>query len=64
MPQNPTELKEDILPNDYPIYADYWYVLDGYPIISDYHNITVKEFKHYTGAKEIRRCDIIGRKLL
>jgi hypothetical protein len=52
---------EPILDDNYPIYADYWYVLDGTPVRSDYHDITAREFKLRMKAKEIRRCNIIYR---
>jgi hypothetical protein len=55
------ELNEPILEDDYPIYADYWYVADGKPIRSDWHGITARRFKAYVGATELRRCDIAGR---
>jgi hypothetical protein len=29
------ELNEPILEDDYPVYASYWYVVDGKPIRSD-----------------------------
>ncbi len=54
-------LDEEILPDDYPVYADYWYVVDGKPVRSDWHDITVRQLKHYLKASEIRRCDIVGR---
>jgi hypothetical protein len=37
------------------------YVADGKVVLSDFHGITVREFKFRLGAKEIRRCDIYGR---
>lgn len=55
------ELNEPILPDDYPVYADYLYVADGIPIRSDWHGITVAQFKRHIHADEIRRCDIAGR---
>lgn len=54
---------EPLLPDDYPIYAGYWYVLDGTPAQSGYHGITVAKLKRYTGAREVRRCDAVARKL-
>ena len=59
-----TTLDERILPDDYPIYADYLYVVDGKVTRSDWHGVTVKQFKHIEGAKEVRRCDIEGRRAL
>jgi hypothetical protein len=55
------EFNEPILDDDYPVYGDYWYVVDGKPQRSDWHNITVAKYKRLMGAKEIRRCDISGR---
>ena len=52
---------ETILPDDYPIYADYFYIADGKPILSDWHNITVKEFKRRENIQELRRCDLVSR---
>lgn len=57
-------LDEPILADDYPVYAGYLYVADGKVIVSDLHDSTVRRLKHYLGAKEIRRCDIYGRKAL
>jgi hypothetical protein len=56
-----SKLKEPVLADDYPVYADFMYVADGKVVLSDYHGITVREFKFRLGAKEIRRCDIYGR---
>lgn len=55
------ELNEPVLPDDYPIYAGYLYLADGKVITSDWHEITVALLKRRLGAKEIRRCDIVGR---
>lgn len=57
------ELNEPVLPDDYPVYVDYWYVFDGKPARSNYHDITVAKLKRYSGAREIRRCDVVARKL-
>ncbi len=54
---------EDILPDDYPIYGDYWYLFDRQPTRSDFHNVTVGYLKARTGYKEIRRCNVAARKL-
>jgi hypothetical protein len=58
-----SELNEEVLPDDYPVYADYLYVADGKVIRSDWHGVTVGFLKRKLDAKEIRRCDITGRKL-
>ena len=61
------QLKEDILPNDYPVHGNYLYVCDGKVIRCDLMSGTVADLKrdlrsHYKlEAKEIRRCDIAGR---
>ena len=52
---------EDILPDDYPIYGNYLYVVDGKVIRSDWHDITVRELKLHIHAKEIRRCNMMAR---
>lgn len=57
------ELNEPVLPDDYPIYGGYAYVVDGRPILSNWHDITAGELKCLLGAKEIRRCDLVGRNL-
>jgi hypothetical protein len=62
------ELNEPILPDDYKIYGDYLYVVDGKIYRSDWHDITVRQLKfrlrQETGVlpQEIRRCDIVGRR--
>jgi hypothetical protein len=54
--------KEDVLPDEYPIYGNYWYVVDGGDLYqSDHHDITVKELKRREGFKEVRRCNIVAR---
>lgn len=58
------ELDERVLPDDYPIYADYLYVADGEVVRSDWHGITAREFKAHLRAGELRRCDIAGRQAL
>lgn len=52
-----TELNERILPDDYPIYGDYFYLADGKVYRSDWHGITVRELKAREGFKEVRNCD-------
>lgn len=56
------ELNEPILPDDYPIYGDYLYVVDGKVYKSDWHGITVRQLKAKETFKEVRRCDIVGRR--
>ena len=55
-------LNEPLLPDDYPIYADFLYVADGKVIRSDWHGITARQFKGREGITELRRCDIEGRR--
>jgi len=52
---------EPVLPDDYPIYGNYLYVVDGKVTCSDWHGITVLQYKAREGAKEVRRCDIDAR---
>lgn len=56
-------LNEPELPDDYPIYADYLYVVDGVVVVSDWHDISVAEFKRELKAISVRRCDMSGRGL-
>lgn len=53
---------EDVLSDDYPIYGDYLYVVDGKPYRSDYHGITAGELKRNLKATEIRRCNFSARR--
>jgi hypothetical protein len=55
------ELNEPILPDDYPVYGGYLYVVDGKVFRSDWDCITVRRLKLALGVKEIRRCDMVGR---
>jgi hypothetical protein len=54
---------EDVLPDDYPVCGDCWYIMDGMPKRSDFHNVSVGYLKGRTGHKEIRRCNAAARKL-
>lgn len=56
------KLSEDVLKDNYPVFCGYWYVVDGEPKESDI-NGTVAVLKDYLKAKEIKNCDIGGRKL-
>lgn len=60
----PGKLNEPVLEDDYPIYADYLYVADGKVVRSNLHGVTAREFKRREGVKELRRCDIYGRRAL
>lgn len=55
---------EPVLPDDYPIYGDYWYLFDGVPKRSVWHNVTVGYLKARGLAVEIRRCAAVERGLL
>jgi hypothetical protein len=56
------KLSERPLENDYPVFCGYWYVIDGEPKESDISG-TVASLKKYLSAKQIKNCDIVGRKL-
>lgn len=58
------DLDEPILGDDYAIYADYLYVADGKVVRSDWHRTTCARFKACEGYKEVRRCDLEGRRQL
>jgi hypothetical protein len=51
---------EDVLPDNYPVYWDYFYVVNGAPRRSPIKS-TVAGLKRTWGVSEIRRCDIAGR---
>lgn len=53
---------EQVLEDDYPVYAGYWYVLDGQPRQSTLTG-TIADLKRRTGAQEVRRCNLVGRNL-
>lgn len=55
------ELNEPELPDDYPIYGGYAYVVDGKQISSDCHGITAGELKRRMKAAKVCRCDLAGR---
>ena len=48
---------ETVLPDDYPIYGDYFYLADGKVYRSDWHGITAAELKKREGFKDLRRCN-------
>ena len=58
-----TELDEPILDIDHPVHAGYAYVADAKPIISDVSG-EVRHLMMDTGARVIRRCDLVGRGLV
>ena len=53
---------EEILPDDYPIYGNFFYVADGKVYVSDWHDITVGQLKRREGFKEVRRCNAAARR--
>lgn len=55
------ELEEQELEDWYPIYADYFYVVDGKVYKSDYHGISVRELKRRLKVQHVTNCDIFGR---
>lgn len=56
-------LSEQVLPDDYPVYAGYAYVADGKPVTA-WISGNVAALKRKTGASEIKNCDLYGRGLL
>ena len=54
---------EQILEDDYPVYAGYAYVADKKVVISDISG-TVLSLKRYLRANEITNCDLVGRDLI
>jgi hypothetical protein len=62
------ELNERVLPEDYKVHSFHLYVCDGKVIRSTLNGTVAdlkKELREFGGfeAKEIKSCDIIGRKL-
>ena len=45
------------LPNDYPVYGDYFYIADRKLYRSDHHDITVGELKRRERIREVRCCN-------
>ena len=54
--------KEEVLPDDYPIYPEYYYLIDGKPQRSNIMG-RVSDLKLAFKCKEVRRCDMVARKL-
>lgn len=54
------KLDEPVLDDSYPVYFDYLYVADGEVVSSNIEG-TVRRLKARLGAREIRRCDAVGR---
>lgn len=59
------ELNEPVLPDHYPVYAGQRYVVDG-RVIESPATGTVADMKddEEINAREVRRCDIVGRRLM
>ena len=55
-------LDEPLLADEYPVWCGNAYVADG-KVIESPGSGTIAELKVSLGAKEIRRCDIVGRGL-
>ena len=53
---------EPVLEDSYPVYAGYWYVVDGEPQRSEIQG-TAWDLKRRLNASEIRRCAAVARKL-
>lgn len=54
------QLDEPPLDDDYPVYGDYLYIVDGRVFRSHMFG-TVRDLKRDLRAQEVRRCDIVGR---
>ncbi len=48
---------ETVLPDEYPVYGDYFYLADGEVYRSAWHGITVRELKARENFAEVRKCD-------
>lgn len=48
---------EKSLPDDYPVYGNYFYLADGKVYRSNWHNVTVGELKRREGFQEVRNCN-------
>lgn len=53
---------ETVLSDDYPIYIEHFYIIDGDIALSQIKG-SVKDLKDRYNIKEIRRCDIVKRGL-
>jgi len=51
---------ETVLENDYPVYLDYFYIVDGVIKMSTIEG-TVADLKRAEGANEIRRYELFKR---
>lgn len=51
---------ETIMPDDGYIYAGYVYIADGRFVRSDYHGVSVAEWKRLMKFSEVRRCDLFA----
>lgn len=53
---------EPLLEDNYPVFADYWYLADGKPIRSPVQGF-VRDLKRAIRVTEIRRCAAVKRGL-
>jgi hypothetical protein len=53
---------ESVLPDEYPVFPDYFYLADGKVVQSPIRG-DVASLKSVLKAQEIKRCDAVGRGL-
>lgn len=53
---------EKLLPDDYPIYPGYYYLVNG-RVMRSYVHSTVANVKRMSGAKEVRSCSLVDRNI-
>ena len=56
------KLTEEVLADSYPVFAGYWYVMDGVPRQSKVSG-DVLRLKIEHNVREVRRCDSVERDL-
>ena len=54
---------EEILPDVYPVYIDYVYIIDN-QIMRSWLEGTAKDLKEGVASRVVRRCDIVKRGIL
>lgn len=52
---------ETILADDYPVFLDYVYLVDGRPRRCPLMKGTVRDLRRALNAQEVRRCDLCAR---
>ena len=57
------EPNETELPDDYPLYFGYLYIVDGKVVRATEEKSTVAEWKRRKGCKSVKNCDIHARNL-